>query len=279
MEEDDIKQLSKGLAKMGAEMMGEVLTELFVQKSNMPLKTVLAATKLRRLTELGGWTKKDVERTQRLLKGMMQDEQYVDARMFLLFACCLDLIPSDRQKVAATLWTDRCPRAVLEQIQHEMTSGPDGGLDPSSDTCWWLAARRFSNGLPRHIVLFHQHLESFPGWMADEGERLISARQALGELRTFRVVNGVAFVDDAPQCENPYFFGHRFMVGFEPDLNVFTLATYHDSLGLEAFSFSEECADDGERLSGLVDGSPQYARLHSFEELADAIKVVRGKLG
>lgn len=278
MEEEEIKQLSRGLGKMGAEVIVEVLEEVIVRNWNMPLKTVLAATRMRNVATLGGWTEDDVATTRDQLKAVI-NETYIEPRMFLLFACCLDLIPPERQKVAATMWTGRCPPEVLAQIQHELTSGPNGGLDPSSDTCWWLAARRYSSGIRRHVVTFREHLESFGGWMENKGERLFSAVQALGDLHTFTVIDGVAFVDDAPRCRHPYYFGHTFMVGFDRDLNVFTLATYRDSLGLEAFSFSEECADDGERLSGLVDGSPQYARLHSFEELADAIKVVRGKLG
>lgn len=233
------------------------------------IETVTAAAS--RLAELGSWPAyiNAVESlTTRVPQSEYQDAPGFDAGI----ACALDLIPRDKQRLAAILHAAYTPEAV-EQVRREAKA-----MDPDSETCWWLAACAICD---LHgdggVVLseFQEQLEKFQELVADPAERQLAAKLEFEKMSgLFQTVDGVAFgcVDGCMQ--GAYIAGHAWAVQYNPAYGIFFIGTFRESLGLEGFPFSDKKDGKGRPMSGPVHGSMQFVKASSFEELARIIESV-----
>jgi len=233
------------------------------------IETVTAAAS--RLAELGSWPAY-INAVESLASRVPQSE-YQDAPGFDAgIACALDLVPRDKQRLAAILHAAYTPEAV-EQVRRESVA-----MDPDSETCWWLAAcaicdLRGDGG----VVLseFQEQIEKFQELVADPAERQLAAKAEFEKMVSlFQVVEGVAFgcVDGCMQ--GAYIAGHTWAVQYNPAYGIFFVGTFLPSLGLEDFPFSGKKDNQGRPMSGPVHGSKQFVKASSFEELAKIIEQV-----
>lgn len=91
-------------------------------------------------------------------------------------AWCLDLIPRDKQKLAAALHGDYTPVAV-EQVRREAET-----MDPDSETTWWLAACSLCEEGAMTEALFFSQLRSFDALCNDDDLRVRAARDTLAMM-------------------------------------------------------------------------------------------------
>jgi hypothetical protein len=227
----------------------------------------------RRVAALGGWAD-DAEHLEALYEALPTDPSGTRFMLSLAMACCLDLIPREKQRLAAIMHRGASEEAIL-QIRKDLRD-EGRSVDPDSETAWWLAVLGYCNRESNIYQLLAQ-IETCKGVSSAAAGRESLAESMLTGMRwSFYVVDGVAFLPGSHSSSTPYFFGHDFVVGFDREEHAFTLSTFRASLGLESFPFSERCDKGGTRLSRSFDS--QSAQIGSFEELGDAIMVVRRTL-
>lgn len=187
-------------------------------------------------------------------------------------ACTLDLIPRQRQKLAARLHAAYTPDAVA-QARREAAEA-----DPDSETTWWLAACSICEEGELSEPEFLSQVERFKELVADPAKRLEAAQGEYREmLARFDLRDGVPVgtVDGAMQ--GAYLAGHEFAVMHAEQLGIYFLGTYHPSLGLEDFNWSERQDEQGRALSGPVHGSQAFVKCADSDELERALDRVRSR--
>jgi hypothetical protein len=189
-------------------------------------------------------------------------------------ACCLGLIPEDKQRLAATLHAAYTPAAV-EQVLAESKK-----LDSDSETVWWLAACSVceEGGIGKRD--FYEQIHKFQKLAEDPNARVVAAKKELENMKQdFTLVDGVPFVIRDGGMQGAYLDGHRFAVQYSEAYAIFFIGTFLDSLGLEEFNYSDKLDDEGRAMSGPVHGSKQFVKVSSFPELTAAIAIVKAHLG
>lgn len=196
-------------------------------------------------------------------------------------ACALDLIPRDKQRLAARLHAAYTPEAV-EQVRTEIVD-----LDADSETCWWLAGCAVCIEGRVDEQTFLGQVKRFVRIAGDPELRLAEAKRTLEEmLSTFTVASdgplaGVAYGEVDGCQQGAYIAGHDLAAmkaeipGEEP---LFFLGTFRETLGLETFPWSAELDGKGRERSGPVHGSRQFVKATSLDELAQAAQVARAVL-
>lgn len=189
-------------------------------------------------------------------------------------ACALDLIPRDKQKLAATLHANYSEEAV-EQIRHE-----SGLNDPDSETTWWAAACFFCKEGTVNISDFADQVRSFMDIAGSSTLRLEAAQSELAHMaRRYKLVDGVPFVIEDGGLQGAYVAGHEWGVQYIAAHGLFFIGTFRQSLGLEDFAFSDRTDAKGLAMSGPVHGSQKFVKVSSFDELARAVEAVKKHLG
>lgn len=190
-------------------------------------------------------------------------------------ACALELIPRDKQKLAATLHAAYTPEAV-EQVRRESVD-----MDPDSETCWWLAACAVCREGEIDAKAFFNQLEVFHTIAEMPDLRKKMARIALEEMSsTFETSSyGVPFGTKDGCMQGAYVAGHDFATQYAESYGIYFIGTFLPSLGLETFPWSDEKDAQGRPKSGPVHGSTQFVKCFDEDEFRKALAVVRRHLG
>jgi hypothetical protein len=188
-------------------------------------------------------------------------------------ACALDLIPRERQRLAATLHAAYTPEAV-EQARREA-----GDLDSDSETCWWLAACHVCEEGQLAPADFDAQLAAFAQLAADPQARLAAAESEYARMMTlFQVRNGIAFGVEDGAMQGAYLAGHDLAGMYAAEHHLWFLGTFRESLGLDDFAWSTELDDELRPRSGPVWGSRQFCKAASEDEYMRAAAIARRTL-
>lgn len=184
-------------------------------------------------------------------------------------ACCLNIIPENRQRLAATLHANYSEEAV-EQVRRETT----GFMSPDCETAWWLAASAFCKEGEVDAEEFLYQAEEALESLSDSDARHDLALGQLADMKAgFEVRNGVAWATRDGGMQGAYIAGHDFAVEYAANHGLWFVGTFRPSLGLEDFAFSSETDEQGRAKSGPVHGSKQFVKC-TAGELAQVLTVV-----
>lgn len=189
-------------------------------------------------------------------------------------ACALDLIPRDKQKLAATLHANYTKDAVM-QVREELKE-----MNPDSETIWWLAACSVCKEGGINEERFMQQIKDFKELSADDGERKKSAEGEFEKMTSAYTLkyDGVPYGEQDGCIQGAYIDGYSFGVMYAENYGIYFIGTYEDSLGLEDFDWSDEKDEEGRAKSGPVFGSKQFVKCANEEELKRALGVVKENL-
>lgn len=175
-------------------------------------------------------------------------------------ACCLDLIPRERQGLAATLHANYSPEAIM-QARQEITlleTCEGGGKD--TDVCWWLYACSFctesqtAEGFVKAVAEFEQNVDNRATIALEEYRKMCTR---------FEIIDGIAWVRKDGGAQGSYLAGCELAV--QPMFGTFFLSTYHESLGIpEDFPHTERYDDEGRPQFGRVAKSDTFPGLPNF---------------
>lgn len=246
---------------------GQLPTE--VQVENLRSKIMAA---YQRVKELGNWPNYIGEGTflDRIPKQGDTNASGFDAGI----ACALDLIPRDKQKLAATLHAAYTPEAV-DQVRKELEK-----MDADSETVWWLAACSMCEEGGIDQKSFLDQITGFEKLAQNSGERKIAAqKEREDKMNSFRFENEidseVPFGERDGCISAAYIAGFPFAVNFSEKYGIYFIGTYHSSLGLENFQWSDEKDEQGRPKSGPVFGSKQFVKCATLDEVKKAIKIIK----
>lgn len=229
-----------------------------------------------RIAALGNWPAwVDIE--QRLVARLPQmpgeDEGQIGASGFDAgIACAFGLIPEEHQQLAAQLHANYTPEAVA-RVRTELED-----LSSNSSTCWWLAASSLCEEGNVHAAAFLAQYVRMADYYKDSELRLRAAKAEWAKLQTaFHLVDGVPFTTVDGGMQAAYVAGHEMAVMWTPRYGIFFIGTFHPSLGLEDFEWSDRLDGKGRPMSGAI--SPQFVKCSGFEELGQAVAIARQHLG
>lgn len=184
------------------------------------------------------------------------------------------MIVREKQKLAAILHAAYTPEAV-EQIRKEIKN-----LDPDSETCWWLAACNVcaEGGINQNQFL--QQIDAFKELASDPQKRKEAAQKEFDKMTSaFHFVpelgDNVPYGTEDGCMQGAYVAGHSFAVNYAEKYGLYFLGTYHPSLGLDNFAWSDEKDEKGRPKSGPVFGSKQFVKCANMEELKRALEIVK----
>lgn len=191
-------------------------------------------------------------------------------------ASALDLIPREKQKLAAVLHAAYTPEAV-DQIREEMKD-----LDPDSETTWWAAACKVCLEGKMSQEQFLQQIKDFKKLSKDPEARKLAGQEAIDEMMsTFSTDSefgeDVAYGTVDGCMQGAYIAGHEFAVMYAEKHGLYFIGTYEPSLGLEDFNWSDEKDEKNRPNSGPVHGSKQYVKCANTEEAKRALEIVKAK--
>lgn len=187
-------------------------------------------------------------------------------------ACALDLIPRDKQALAATLHAAYTPEAV-EQVRRECNREEFA----DTETCWWLAACSLCvEGKVDEEMLGNQ-IKDFERLIADTKLRDEKARREFVVMKqSFETTTyGIPFGTTDGCIQGAYVSGHPFGTYYSKEYGLFFIGTNEKTLGLENFPWSDEKDEQGRAKSGGVFGSVQFVKCATEEEFLKALAVVR----
>jgi hypothetical protein len=189
-------------------------------------------------------------------------------------ACALDMIPRERQKLAATLHA-AYTEAAVEQIRTEWAN-----FNADTETCWWLVASSLCKEEGINVEGFAQQLHAFEYLAKSPVLRATTAGNAFVEMRqSFQLVGGIPFVIKDGGLQGAYVAVYDWGVQYIEDAGIFFIGTFRESLGLHDFPFSKQVDEQGRAMSGPVHGSRQFVKTCSLQELESATFMVRNHLG
>lgn len=192
-------------------------------------------------------------------------------------ACALDLIPRERQDVAAALHAAYTPE-VVEQVRKETQS-----LDPDSATTWWLAACHVCEEGPGDLPRLLSQLEKFERLADDPQERLRAAQEEYALMTSsFELTpEGFALAVRDGGMQGAYLAGYDVAGMHAPAYALWFVGTFRRTLGLESFPWSEPGDPQGPTpeaqrgRSGPVSGSTQFVKCASEEEFHAVVLTAR----
>lgn len=227
-----------------------------------------------RIKELGNWPEWIDEKS--LVERLPQSETIKAPGFDAGIACALDMIARRKQKLSAVLHAAYTPEAVA-QVREEIKK-----LSPDSETCWWLFVCSFCAEADVGQEKFLQQLEDFAKLSGDSEKRKEIAMKEFEKMTNlFYFVpefgDNVPFGTVAGCLQGAYIAGYPFAVNYNDNYGIYYIGTYHPSLGLENFNWSDEKDENGRAKSGPVHGSRQYIKCANKDELISALEIVKKK--
>jgi len=229
------------------------------------------AANMHRVAELGQWPSRiNVEQS---LLGRIP-KPYEEAPGFDAgIACALDLIPRDKQQLAAQLHANYTPEAV-KLVRRESVQ-----MHADAPTTWWLAACWLCDEDGVRQRDFLRQVFAFKRIAADPKTRRKVAREELErKKKLFVVLNGIAYGAEDGAAQGAYIAGVDLAVVWMEAYGIYFVSTYHESLGLEDFAWSDRVDDQGRPMSGPVHGSRQFVKTSSQEELGKMLEIAKAHL-
>ena len=192
-------------------------------------------------------------------------------------ACCLGLIPNDRQKLAATLHASYRPEAVM-QVREEIQN-----LLYGSETFWWLLACSVCEEGGIDEKKFLEQIENFKSLSANEELALSTAKgeyeKMISRFGFNEEIGGDVPYGEIDGCmQGAYLKGYSYAVSYSEAFGIYFIGTFLPSLGLEDFAWSVEKDESGRPKSGPVWGSKQFVKCKDKEELKKALEAVKEHL-
>lgn len=225
-----------------------------------------------RVVELGQWPERARARAVESLAGRIPVDGGTSSGFDAGIACCLDLIPRNRQRLAATLHASYSAEAV-EQVRREAAV-----MSADSETVWWLSASSVCEEEAKvSEAHFIEQCKRFEHLAADPIARATAARREFENMsKGFEVRDGVPYATRNGGMQGAYLAGHEFAVEWSDKWGIYFVGTFRPSLGLESFPFSDEVDADNRKKSGLINNS--FAKC-TKDELPAVLAVVRAHLG
>ncbi len=188
-------------------------------------------------------------------------------------ACAIDMIPRDKQELAARLHANYSRDAVA-QVRSEA-----GNDDPDSQTAWWLAACSVCKDGEVDGNIFLGQIKDFKKLAENPEARAEAARERFQRMTSaFQLKDGVPFGEKDGCIQGAYIAGYPYGSQYAANYGIYFIGTYEDSLGLEEFAWSSEVDDKGRAKSGPVFGSKQFVKCANEDEWKRAMEVVKAKL-
>ena len=189
-------------------------------------------------------------------------------------ACCLDLIPRNKQELSAQLHAAYTKEAV-DRYRQEI----DSGLDPDSETCWCLAACSICREGDVTQEDFLEQVEEFEKLRDDSVLRRVVAlnvhQTMINSFTLGKYGENVPFGTVDGCIQGAYLSGHKFGTMYIKELDRFYIGTYFPSLGIsEDFPWSDELNTNGDAKSGFVFGSKQFVMCANEEEFKLVLGIV-----
>jgi hypothetical protein len=185
-------------------------------------------------------------------------------------ACALDLIPRDKQKLAATLHA-AYTKAAVEQVRGECDP-----MQSDSETAWWLAACSLCKEGNVDEQMLREQISRFETLAADPEARVLAAKSELSSMVSNFTINefGVPYGIKDGCIQGAYLAGHEFATMYLTEYGVYFIGTFHETLGLEDFPWSDEKDGQGRPKSGPVFGSRQFVKAANHAEYVRALQGV-----
>lgn len=193
-------------------------------------------------------------------------------------ACCLDLIPRDKQKLSAVLHGAYTPEAI-EQIRKEveilysffrdtvLLDSPEKINAANLETCWWLAACFVCNEGDCDSNTVLNQIDHFKQLKENMALRISAALECYNKMKeNFHIVDNVAVALKDGGMQAAYING--IPLAIMPAYGTWFVGTFYDSLGIpENFKWNETLDNKGRPMSGPVFGSKQFVKCSTFDEL------------
>lgn len=188
-------------------------------------------------------------------------------------ACALGLIPRDKQQLAAQLHANYTPKAVKLVRRQSVQMHED------APTTWWLAACWLCDEAGVSQRDFLRQVSAFKRLAADPQTRRKVAREELErKKKLFVVLDGIAYGAQDGAAQGAYIAGVDLAVVWMEKYGIYFVSTYHESLGLEDFVWSDRVDDQGRLMSGPIHGSRQFVKTGSQEELGKMLEIAKAHL-
>lgn len=200
-------------------------------------------------------------------------------------ACCLDLIPRDKQTLSATLHAAYTPAAV-DQVREEIKLLQDKNIIDSNrftevvnlETTWWLAACHLCKEGNNTCSDFLSQILAFKESVKYIYERYNNAKAELEHmLQSFTIAGGVPIATSDGGMAGAYVGGYPFAVGIGH--GVWFVGTYFPTLGIpHSFNWGTDKDSQGRLKSGPVHGSQQFVKCADLNELNHVVNIARENL-
>jgi len=245
-------------------------------KSRIDILIAVISSNMARVAKQGNWP--DYARPEHSLLARVPKQEVVGPGFDAGIACCLDLIPRNKQALASTLHAAYTEVAV-EQVRVELELDDDAFAD--TETCWWLAASSVCEQGGVTQAKFKYQVSWFREVSGDQASRVAAARSCYAKMRKdFTVMaDGVPFVTRDGGAQGAYVAGYDWAVQWAESLGFFFISTFHSSLGLEEFEWSDATDEKGRAISGPVHDSRQFVKAATLSELGRVVEVVMNHLG
>jgi hypothetical protein len=193
-------------------------------------------------------------------------------------ACCLDLIPRDKQTLASTLHANYTPEAV-EQVRTEIALALNGEEDAADyESIWWLAACSFCDEQQDATKL----LKAIDGLLRVKYDSFGLVVCALEEYEKmthrFKLVGDLAVAVEDGGMQGAYIAGHELAI--QPMFGTWFVGTFRESLGIpDDFVWGTELDREGRPMSGPVHGSKNFVKCYTLDELSRVVGIADRHLG
>jgi hypothetical protein len=204
-------------------------------------------------------------------------------------ACCLDLIPRDKQRLSAILHGAYTPEAV-EQIRSEVESIIEFGaltanetdqvleVAFNSETTWWLAASSVCDDGDKSSEDVLDQVRSFERLIKNSSGRWIAALDEYRKMeKSFHVVDNIAISLRDGGMQAAYI--HGYPLAIMPAYGTWFVGTFYPTLGVpEDFPWGDKKDEKDRPMSGPVFGSKQFVKCATFDELEALLNYARDEL-
>lgn len=237
-----------------------------------------------RVAILGGWPDRMVSGAREIFMQRVptvgKPAPGFDAGM----ACVLDIIPRNKQRLAARLHAAYSFSSV-QQIVSESGSildsedPPQAARAADSETAWWLAMSYLchEDGGGVSTERFLEQVDEAEKLAISPDSRAWAAicmyRRMTGSFSLEQVGDLMVPIGTADGCiQGAYVAGHQWGVHRSAGYGCYFFGTVLESLGLEGFEWSDKTDAEGRPLSGPVGGSKQFVKCADFAELERAVR-------